>query len=107
MIMKATEAEIQSEHEFEDLAQVHGVTFDGRSVWFAADDGDLVQADPSTCAVVSRTKGLGARAGVAFDGSHLWAICGDRIDRIDPATKKVVASIPAPQARIAGMAWAD
>src|SRR5262249_7390009 len=43
----------------------------------------------------------------AFDGSHLWAICGERIHRIDPATRAIVATIPSPGAQVSGMAWAE
>ena len=38
-------------------------------------------------------------AGTAFDGKYLYQIAEARIDKIDPATVEVVASIPAPGRR--------
>ena len=50
----------------------------------------------------------GADAGTAFDGKHLWQIAETRIDKIDPATGDVVASIPAPGGgNDSGLAWAE
>jgi streptogramin lyase len=95
-------------HIFDDVSKVHGVTFDGHSVWFACDDGDFVEADPGSGAVRSRTRGFGSRAGAAFDGSHLWLICGKDIHRVDPKTRAAVATIPNPEPKsAAGMAWAE
>ena len=37
-----------------------------------------------------------ADAGTAFDGTHLYQIAEARIDKIDPVTGDIVASIPAP-----------
>jgi len=105
--MPVLDAEIVTELEIADVRAIHGVTFDGRSIWFAADDGDLVQVDAGSQKVVSRTRGIGVRAGVAFDGTHVWAICGERIDRIDPATRAVVRSIPAPDTHVSGLAWGE
>jgi sugar lactone lactonase YvrE len=98
--------EISKELVLRDVTRVHGVTFDGRALWFAADDGDLVEMDPESGDVLSRTA-LGAKAGVTYDGEAIWAICGQRIDRIDPKTRAVVRSIPAPPGQLAGLAWAE
>ncbi|MEO6744033.1 MAG: hypothetical protein ABIS28_18160, partial [Caldimonas sp.] len=47
-------------------------------------------------------------AGTAFDGTHLYQIAEARIDKIDPATGDVLASIPAPgEGRDSGLAWAE
>jgi streptogramin lyase len=47
-------------------------------------------------------------AGTAFDGKHLYQIAEARIDKIDPATGDVLASIPAPGGGgDSGMAWAE
>jgi glutamine cyclotransferase len=47
-------------------------------------------------------------AGTAFDGKHLYQIAEKRIDKIDPRSGKVVASIPAPgQGYDSGLTWAE
>jgi glutamine cyclotransferase len=47
-------------------------------------------------------------AGTAFDGKHLYQIAETRIDKIDPATGQVLASIPAPgSGSDSGLAWAE
>jgi glutamine cyclotransferase len=47
-------------------------------------------------------------AGTAFDGKHLYQIVEARIDKIDPATGDVVASIPAPgHGGDSGLTWAE
>jgi streptogramin lyase len=109
--MKSTDlmsAEAVKTHTFDGVKQLHGVTFDGRSVWFACDEGDLLEVDPDSGAVRSRTPALGARAGTAFDGTHLWVICGKDIRRIDPRTRATVSTLPTPHpGECAGMAWAE
>jgi streptogramin lyase len=100
------QAEITKEVPLESVKRVHGVTFDGRSVWFAADDGDLIELDPESGRTRSRTH-VGSRAGITFDGEAIWAICGDKIHRIDPKTREIVKSIPTPPGQVAGMAWAE
>ena len=88
-------AEILREYgPFPDAEKVHGVTFDGRHVWFAS--GDRLNAfDPASGKLV-RTIAVPAHAGTAFDGRHLFQIAEDRIQKIDPQTGRVVATIPAP-----------
>jgi len=105
--MKTTPAEILREYgPFPGVASVHGVSFDGDHVWFAA--GDALKAfDPQSGETV-RSIPAAAHAGTAFDGRHLFQIAEDRIHRIDPATGEVLASIPAPGGGgDSGMAWAE
>lgn len=105
--MKRSAAEIIREYgPFPDVDQVHGVTFDGQSVWFAA--GDKLNAfDPENGQAV-QTITVAAHAGTAFDGRYLYQIAEDRIQKIDPKTGSVIASIPAPgDGGDSGMAWAE
>ena len=87
------------------MREIHGVTYDGSSIWFAADKGDLFQVNPETGAVVSCTRDLGCRAGVTLDGKNLWAICGNEIRQLDPKTRSVLSRIPTPNAHLSGLAW--
>lgn len=85
---------------------VHGVTYDGRRVW-AALGPRLVAFDPES-GEPTRTLDRAGDAGTAFDGTYLYQIVEGRIDKIDPATGDVVASIPAPgHGRDSGLAWAE
>ena len=105
--MKRSAAEILREYgPFPGVDRVHGVTFDGRHVWFGA--GDSLDAfDPSTGETV-RSIDVAAHAGTAFDGRHLFQLAEDRIQRIDPGTGRVLATIPAPGGgRDSGLAWAE
>jgi streptogramin lyase len=55
-----------------------------------------------------RTLDVACDAGTAFDGRHLFQIAADRIHKIDPATGKIVSSIPAPGGgRDSGLTWAE
>ena len=75
-------------------------------VWAATDHG-LVAFDPGNGEIARRID-RASDAGTAFDGKYLYQIAEARIDKIDPATGEVVASIPAPgQGRDSGMAWAE
>ncbi|MBP1874878.1 glutamine cyclotransferase [Ensifer adhaerens] len=105
--MKRTAAEIIREYgPFPDADQVHGVTFDGRHVWFAT--GDRLNAlDPESGETV-RSIDVAAHAGTAFDGEYLYQIAEDRIRKIDPKTGQIVATIPAPgKGGDSGLAWAE
>lgn len=105
--MKITIAEILSEYgPYPGVSDVHGVTFDGRHVWFAS--GDKINAiDPDSGGVV-RSIDAAAYAGTAFDGQHIFQVAEGRIDKIDPATGRVLASIPAPaDGGESGLAWAE
>jgi len=103
--MKTT-ADILREYSFPGIHHVHGLTFDGRHVWFAAGD-KIVAFDPETGATI-RAIEVPAHAGTAFDGRHLFQIAEDRIQKIDPASGRVLATIPAPGAGgDSGLAWAE
>ena len=85
---------------------IHGVTHDGHRVW-AATGPKLVAFDPES-GQLARTLDRTGDAGTAFDGTHLYQIAEARIDKIDPATGDVVASIPAPgHGSDSGLAWAE
>jgi glutamine cyclotransferase len=105
--MKSTPAEIIREYgPFPGIESVAGVTFDGKSVWFAS--GDKVNAlDPDT-GMTGRSIAVPAHAGTAFDGRHLFQIAESRIQKIDPETGRVLATIPAPGGGgDSGLAWAE
>jgi glutamine cyclotransferase len=104
--MKRTAATILREYgPFADVAQVNGVSYDGKNVWIAA--GDTLKAiDPVSGATV-RSLDVPAHAGTAFDGRHLYQISGDHIQKVDPTTGRVVSTIPAPDGGASGMAWAE
>ncbi|WP_166217034.1 PQQ-binding-like beta-propeller repeat protein [Pseudomonas atagonensis] len=105
--MKQANAEIVREYgPFDGIEGVHGVTFDGRQVWFAS-DGQLNALDPASGETV-RTIKVSADGGTAFDGKHLFQIADRRINKIDPATGRVLHTIPAPgDGGDSGMAWAE
>ncbi|HEY9199187.1 MAG TPA: hypothetical protein VIR60_07460 [Gammaproteobacteria bacterium] len=100
-------AEIVREYgPFAGADNVGGVTHDGHRVW-AAIGSRLVAFDPES-GQLARTLDRAADAGTAFDGTHLYQIADARIDKIDPATGDVVASIPAPgHGSDSGLAWAE
>ncbi len=100
-------AEIVREYgPFAGADDIGGVTHDGRRVWAAA-GSKLLAFDPES-GQVARTLDRAADAGTAFDGTHLYQIAEARIDKIDPVTGDIVASIPAPgQGRDSGLAWAE
>jgi glutamine cyclotransferase len=100
-------AEIIREYgPFPGVDSVHGVTWDGRRVWFAA--GDSLNALDPVSGTVVRSIDVAAHAGTAFDGRHLFQIAADRIQKIDPETGRVLATIPAPGGGAdSGLAWAE
>jgi len=103
----AEAAEVVRVHgPFPGVEHVHGVTYDGRSVWFGAGEA-MLALDPASGTVV-RSIAVTATAGTAFDGRHLFQLGGDHIQRIDPETGRVLATIPAPGGGTAsGLAWAE
>jgi glutamine cyclotransferase len=105
--MKRSTAEILREYgPFPGVDQVHGVTFDGRHVWFASGD-KLNSLDPAS-GTLARSLAVAAHAGTAFDGRHLFQLAEDRIQKIDPQTGRVLATIPAPGVGgDSGLAWAE
>jgi glutamine cyclotransferase len=100
-------AEIVREYgPFPGVNKVHGVTFDGESVWVASGES-LVAIDPAS-GEARRSLDVAAHAGTAFDGKHLWQLAEDRIQKVDPRSGKVVATIPAPaHGRDSGLTWAE
>lgn len=87
-------------------ASVGGVTHDGQRIWAATRDG-LIAFDPAS-GETTRTLACAGDAGTAFDGTHLYQITEARIDKIEPATGAVVASIPAPgNGSDSGLTWAE
>src|ERR671923_2193013 len=93
--MTRSAAEIVREYgPFPGVDHVHGVTYDGQHVWFAAGD-TLTAFDPASGKTL-RSIDVAAHAGTAFDGQHLFQIARDRIQKIDPQTGRVLATIPAP-----------
>jgi glutamine cyclotransferase len=106
--MSRSTAEIVREYgPFPGVDHVHGVTYDGRRVWFAAGD-KLSALDPASGKTL-RSIAVAADAGTAFDGRHLFQLAGDRILKIDPQTGRVVATIPVPGGGGggSGLTWAE
>jgi glutamine cyclotransferase len=105
--MKHASAEILREYgPFPDVDGVHGVSFDGRRVWFAS--GDRLNAlDPDSGEIVGALD-IAAHAGTAFDGKHLFQIAEAVIRKIDPETGEVLSTIPAPgNGGDSGLAWSE
>ena len=105
--MSRSTAEIVREYgPFPGADSVHGVTYDGQNVWFAA--GDTLNAFDPASGTMLRSFDVAARAGTAFDGQHLFQLAGDRIQKIDPKTGRVLATIPAPGGGgDSGLTWAE
>jgi glutamine cyclotransferase len=105
--MSRSTAEIVREYgPFSGADGVHGVTYDGQKVWFAA--GDKLNAiDPATGKIL-RSIDVAAHAGTAFDGEHLYQLAESRIQKIDPKSGRVLATIPAPGGGgDSGLTWAE
>jgi streptogramin lyase len=100
-------AEIVQEYgPFPGEPHIGGVSFDGTLVWFAG--GEKMQAFDPTSGQSVRALDIACDAGTAFDGRHLFQIADDRIHEIDPATGKILSSIPAPGGgRDSGLTWAE
>ena len=103
--MKRAKAEILREYgPFPGIDHVHGVTYDGQQVWFAA--GATLNAFDPASGERLRSIDVAAHAGTAFDGRHLFQLAEDRIQKIDPKTGRVLATIPAPGGG-SGLTWAE
>lgn len=104
---RASSAEVVREFgPFAGVENVGGVTFDGARVWFAG-GGKLRAFDPDSGEPAGELA-VQADAGTAFDGKHLFQISAHRILKIEPASGRVLSSIPAPgQGRDSGLAWAE
>lgn len=105
--MKQSAAKIVREYgPFADVDDVHGVTWDGRQVWFATTD-KLYALDPDSGRTV-RSLDVAAHAGTAFDGKHLFQIAEDRIQKVDPRSGEILGTIPAPGGgNDSGLTWAE
>lgn len=105
--MKPAAAEIIDEYgPFAGIDKVHGLTHDGRRVWFASGN-KINELDPAS-GKVRHFIDVAAHAGTAFDGRHLFQIAEDRIQKIDPQTGRVLGTIPAPGGGgDSGLAWAE
>jgi len=105
--MKRSAAEVVREYgPFPGVSRVNGVTYDGRQVWLACGD-KLSALDPASGQMVGSID-LAAHAGTAFDGQYLYQIAEKAIQKIDPKTKRVLATIPAPGGGgDSGLAWAE
>src|SRR5689334_20888489 len=88
------------------LDKVHGVTYDGTRVWIAA--GASLKAFDHASGNTRHSIDVAADAGTAFDGRHLFQIADSRIQKIDPQTGRVLATIPAPgNGGDSGLTWAE
>lgn len=105
--MKKSAAKILREYgPFPEVEQVHGLTYDGEDVWFAS--GEKLNALDTKSGETKRSLNVAAHAGTAFDGKHLFQIAEDRIQKIDPASGRVLATIPAPGGGAdSGLAWGE
>lgn len=105
--MKRSSATITREYgPFPGVEKIHGVSFDGQNVWFAA--GDTLQSLDPESGQQQRSLNIAAHAGTAFDGKHLFQIAESIIQKIDPKTGKVLHTIPAPgNGADSGLTWAE
>lgn len=91
---------------FPGNASVHGVTYDGKVVWWAS-GGKVNALDPSSGEIL-RFLDVPAKAGTAFDGIYLYQIADGFIRKIVPETGEVLETIPAPSVDdSSGLAWAE
>lgn len=105
--MKQSAAEIIREYgPFPDVPAVHGVSYDGKHIWFAS--GDRVNTLDPESGEITGSIALLADAGTAFDGTHLFQIAGAVIRKINPGTGEILAVVPAPgKGEASGLAWAE
>jgi glutamine cyclotransferase len=105
--MNRSTAELIREYgPFPGADAVHGVTYDGKYVWFAS--GNKLNAFDPASGTLLRSIDVAAHAGTAFDGEHLFQLAEDRIQKIDPKTGRVLGSIPAPGGGAdSGLTWAE
>jgi streptogramin lyase len=82
-------------------------------VWVAAGRGDAPASGPGPAVapspVVARIQVAGKPRQLALDADALWVVAEHRLHRIDPSTRRVVASVPvgAPSADLGGVAVAE
>lgn len=105
-MIRSTAQIVREYGPFPGVGQVHGVTFDGKSVWFAS--GDKLNAIDPAAGEIQRSIDTTAHAGTAFDGRYLYQLAENRIQTIDPKTGQVLATIPAPGGGgDSGLTWAE
>jgi glutamine cyclotransferase len=103
---KRSKAEIVQEYGPFPDANIGGVTYDGRNVWFAS--GDKLNAIDPASGKLERSLDVPADAGTAYDGTHFYQLAADRIQKIDAKTGRVLGTIPAPGGGgDSGLAWAE
>ena len=103
---KATAKIVREYGPFPGADRVAGVTYDGKSLWFAS--GDKLNAVDPASGKLLRSLDVAAHAGTAFDGRYLYQIAESRIQKIDPETGRMLATIPAPAAGgDSGLTWAE
>lgn len=91
---------------FPGVERVNGVSFDGKSAWFAA-GSHLQSFDPET-GEARRSLDVPGSAGTAFDGRHFFQLSADKIHKIDPETGAVLATLQAPGNGLdSGLTWAE
>ncbi len=106
MSKRTAQADIVNEWVPVEGGKVHGVTFDGKLVWYARDD-EIVGFDPET-ETIARRIAVPARAGTAFDGDNLYQLAGEDILVVRASDGRVLRKLPAPGKGLdSGMAWAD
>jgi len=105
--MKKSNANVTREYgPFPGAEKVNGVTYDGQNVWIAVGN-ELMAVDPVS-GKPGRSIAVAAHAGTAFDGKYLYQIAEARIQKIDPDTGEVLATIPAPgNGGDSGLTWAE
>ncbi|HEX6510302.1 MAG TPA: glutamine cyclotransferase [Chloroflexota bacterium] len=105
--MSRSTAEIIQEYgPFSGASRVNGVTYDGQNVWFAS--GEKLHTIDAASGEMVRSIDVAGNAGTAFDGQYLYQIAEGRIQKIEPKTGRVLATIPAPGGGGAsGLAWAE
>src|SRR3982074_1024268 len=103
--MKRSAAEILREYgPFPGVDHVHGVTFDGQHVWFAA--GDKLNAFDPASGKMLRSIDVAAHAGTAFDGQHLFQLAEDRLQKTHPQTGAILRTIESNRF-VTGVTWID
>ena len=105
--MIKSSAEIIREYgPFPEAEAVHGLTYDGRNVWFAS--GEKLNALDPASGEIKRSIDVPAYAGTAFDGRYLYQIAEGRVRKIDPETGRVISTIPTPSPDSnSGLAWGE
>jgi glutamine cyclotransferase len=100
-------AEIVREYgPFHAGEEVAGVTHDGERVWFAT--GKKLRALDPVRGELTDELDVVCDAGTAFDGEFLYQLGDRRIQKVDPRTGQVVASLPTPGTGSAsGLTWAE